>query len=65
MSGSSPIDQLTAFLKAFSKNESGATAIEYAIIASGICGAIVSAVFSLGDPVNGMYGGVVNAVTGG
>lgn len=46
---------------AFIRNESGATAIEYAIIASGIAGVVVGTVFALGNPVDGMYGQVLNA----
>jgi pilus assembly protein Flp/PilA len=39
----------------FLKNESAATAIEYALIAAGVALAIVAAVNSLGTAVNGQY----------
>jgi pilus assembly protein Flp/PilA len=42
-------------LKRFSVDESGATAIEYAMIASGIGVAVVAAVYSLGSKVNTMF----------
>jgi pilus assembly protein Flp/PilA len=46
---------------AFLKNESGATAIEYALIASGISIAIVAAVYSLGSQLTAKYQGVSTA----
>ena len=42
-------------LKKFGKNESGATAIEYGLIAAGIAVAIIAAVFALGDEVKGFF----------
>ncbi|HAC59537.1 Flp family type IVb pilin [Parvibaculum sp.] len=39
------------FLKTFAKNESGATAIEYALIAAGIAVVIIGAVASVGDAI--------------
>ena len=38
--------------------DSGATAIEYALLAALIAGVIIAAVFSMGQTLNGMYGGV-------
>jgi pilus assembly protein Flp/PilA len=46
----------------FLRNERGATAIEYAIIASGIAVAIVASVTSLGSSVNGMFTSVSTAL---
>jgi pilus assembly protein Flp/PilA len=46
----------------FLKNESAATAIEYALIAAGIALAIVTAVSSLGTTVNGKYAAVSTAL---
>jgi pilus assembly protein Flp/PilA len=43
----------------FLANETGATSIEYAIIAAGIAVAIVSAVQALGSKVNGLYTSVL------
>jgi pilus assembly protein Flp/PilA len=37
------------FLKSFAKNESGATAIEYGLIAAGIAVVILAAVGTVGD----------------
>ena len=45
-------------LKTFVKNESGATAIEYAIIASGISIVIVAAVGGIGTRLNTTFGSV-------
>jgi pilus assembly protein Flp/PilA len=39
----------------FARDENGATAIEYAMIAAGIGTAIVAAVSTLGTTVKGMY----------
>ena len=47
---------------AFLKNETGATSIEYAMIASGIAVAIVVTVQSLGATVKGSYQSVQNAL---
>jgi len=47
----------------FLRDESGATAIEYAIIASGIAVAIASTVVALGSGVkNNLYGNVATAL---
>ena len=43
--------KVTAFLK----NESGATAIEYGLIAAGISIAIIAAVNSIGTSLNGVF----------
>lgn len=42
----------------FAKDESGATAIEYALIACGISLAIIAAVQGLGTTLNGRYAAV-------
>jgi len=42
-------------LALFSADESGATAIEYAIIASGIGGFLAATVFALGGKVSTMF----------
>jgi pilus assembly protein Flp/PilA len=42
-------------LARFAKDESGATAIEYALIAAGIAVAIVTAVNSLGTTISGKF----------
>jgi len=42
-------------LRDFVRDDGGATAIEYALIASGIAGAIIAAVMPLGTSLNGIY----------
>jgi pilus assembly protein Flp/PilA len=42
-------------LRSFLRDEGGATAIEYALIASGIAGAIIAVVMAMGTSVNSMY----------
>ncbi len=55
LSGSRYGRPIAANVKQFSKNTSGATAIEYAIIASLIFGAIVVSATALGQAVNGNF----------
>jgi pilus assembly protein Flp/PilA len=47
-------------LRDFVRDDSGATAIEYALIASGIAGAIIAVVMTLGISVQDMYQSVSN-----
>jgi pilus assembly protein Flp/PilA len=49
-------------LRRFLHDESGATAIEYAMIASGIAVAIATTIVSLGSAVKGLYTGVATAM---
>jgi pilus assembly protein Flp/PilA len=42
-------------LRHFLGNESGATAIEYALLASGVAGVIIAAVSAMGTSLQGMY----------
>ncbi len=44
-------------------DESGATAIEYAMIASGIALAVVAAITALGGSVKGLFQSVANALS--
>ena len=46
---------MTQFVRSFIKNESGATAIEYGLIAAGIAVAIIAAVGLLGTSLEGMF----------
>jgi pilus assembly protein Flp/PilA len=46
----------------FLHDDSGATAIEYALIASGIAVAIASTIVSLGSSVQGLYSSVATAM---
>jgi pilus assembly protein Flp/PilA len=49
-------------IRGFIRDERGASAIEYALIATGIAVAIVTAVTSLGDSVKAMYETVSTAM---
>jgi pilus assembly protein Flp/PilA len=49
-------------LKAFLRDESGATAIEYGLIAAGISVAIIVTVNALGTKLSGVFGNVTNAI---
>ena len=51
-------------LKRFLKDESGATAIEYAMISGLIFLAIVTALYTWGDHMQNMYNFIGRAVTG-
>ena len=53
---------ITAAALRFLRDDSGATAIEYAMIASGIGVAIATAVVSLGSTVKGLYSSVDTAM---
>jgi pilus assembly protein Flp/PilA len=58
----SRLTMITPVLR-FMRDESGATAIEYALVASGIAVAIASTVVSLGSAVkNNLYGNVATAL---
>jgi pilus assembly protein Flp/PilA len=50
-------------LKRFIKNESGATAIEYGLIAAGISVAIIATVQALGGSLNTTFTAVQQAIT--
>jgi pilus assembly protein Flp/PilA len=50
------------FARRFLHDERGATAIEYALIASGIAVAIAATIVSLGSGVQGMYSSVLTAM---
>ena len=49
-------------LSSFLKNESGATAIEYGLIAAGIAVAIIAAVNTLGSSLKTTFGTVSSAI---
>jgi pilus assembly protein Flp/PilA len=52
---------LTA-MRRFLRDDNGATAIEYAMIASGIGVAVAGAIVSLGTTVKGLYSSVATAM---
>ncbi|HOO81438.1 MAG TPA: Flp family type IVb pilin [Alphaproteobacteria bacterium] len=47
--------KLLALKDAYLRNEDGATAIEYGLIAAGIAIAIVAVVFTLGDEISATF----------
>ena len=49
-------------LRRFLHDDSGATAVEYALIAAGIAVAIATTVMSLGSSVQGLYTSVATAM---
>ena len=51
-------------VRRFLLNESGATSIEYALIAAGIAGVLIVIVYSLGGDVKALYDRVSAAYTG-
>ena len=53
---------MTKLLSRFVKNESGATAIEYGLIAAGISVAIIAVVQGLGTKLNSTFTSVSNAL---
>jgi pilus assembly protein Flp/PilA len=53
----------TSFAR-FVKDESGATAIEYGLIAAGIAVAILTAVQALGTSLSGMFNGIATTLKG-
>ena len=54
---------MTKFLKSFLTNESGATAIEYGLIAALIAVAAVATMGTLGNKLSTTFGNVTNAMT--
>lgn len=51
-------------IKHFLKSENGATAIEYALIATGISLAIVLVVFAFGEQIADLYDGLATLLAG-
>ena len=56
---------MSRLLVRFGKDQSGATAIEYAIIAAGISIVIVAAVNSIGTSLNSTFSSISTALAGG
>lgn len=52
------------FLSLFAKNERGATAIEYGLIAAGIAVAIIAVVGTVGTNLDATFQGVATGVQG-
>jgi pilus assembly protein Flp/PilA len=55
--------KLLAFKEAYLKNQDGATAIEYGLIAAGISLAIVAVVFTFGDQLQATFLHMQTAMT--
>lgn len=55
---------MTKFLSKFVKDESGATAIEYGLIAALIAVVIISAITTLGTELSAAFGRVATALSG-
>jgi pilus assembly protein Flp/PilA len=53
---------MTGLVKRFCTDESGATAIEYGLIAAGISVAIITVTQGLGTKLNSTFGAVKNAL---
>jgi pilus assembly protein Flp/PilA len=53
---------MTNLVKRFAKDESGATAIEYGLIAAGISVAIITVVTGVGGKLNSTFGSVQSAL---
>ena len=53
---------MKSLILSFFKNESGATAIEYGLIATGIAIAIIAAVNGVGTAINGTFNTVSTAL---
>ena len=60
--GNSGDPQMNKLVLRFLRDNSGVTAIEYALIAGGISIVILAAVQSIGTIVNGTFTGVANAL---
>lgn len=56
--------KLLALKNAYMKNEDGATAIEYALIAAGISLAVVAAVFAFGDELENLFNNLTGHLDG-
>ena len=55
---------MRSMVSGFWKDESGATAIEYGLIAAGIALAIIAAVQNLGTTLNSVFTSIDNGLTG-
>ena len=53
---------MTTFLKSFVRDESGATAIEYGLIAALIAVVIIGAVTTLGTTLSTKFGAITTAI---
>jgi pilus assembly protein Flp/PilA len=56
--------KLLAFITAYKKDENGATAIEYGLIAAGISLVIAGAVYAFGGELNALFEGLSGSLAG-
>lgn len=56
--------KLLAFLATYKKDENGATAIEYGLIAAGISLVIAGAVYAFGGELNSLFEGLSGSLSG-
>ena len=61
-SGSTIVKPAVMPIQRFLRDESGATSIEYAVIASGVAVAIAATVMTLGSGVKGLFTSVATAM---
>lgn len=59
-----PVDGGISMLKKFIKNESGATAIEYGLIAAAIAVAIAAVLFTFGGELTALFEGLSGQISG-
>lgn len=57
--------KLISYVQAYKKDENGATAIEYGLIAAGIALAISVAVFLFGDNLTALFESMSDSLSGG
>lgn len=56
--------KLLAYLTAYKRDEDGATAIEYGLIAAGISLVIAGAVYAFGGELNALFEGLSGSLSG-
>ncbi len=56
--------QLLAWAQMYLRRDEGATAVEYGIMVAGIAVAIILVVWALGDQLEVLFQGVVDAIAG-
>ena len=54
------LTMINTYFRHFIRNDKGATAIEYGLIAAGIAVAIIAAVYSLGGELTSMFTGITS-----
>lgn len=57
--------KLASIVRRFARDDSGATAIEYGLIAAGIAGVIIAVVNNLGSKLNATFSSISTQLGGG